>query len=355
MQRENKQVISERKASFFYHPSSRRDMHGSRTIIHATRHTLLDAVAQCAADDTKAVLVDEPILPDTPPREEWEREMEPYRLFLKYGNEVNLRVPRSIRAALAEKASEVKLRRDKFGELDAAENYCGLVWTGIRKREKRKIHLVDAIEGEKLFVYADTEPRKSLDRIAIKAYADTKAAPDQGAFYVVIVPSRSRDEHYLFRLQSVPLPGIDSRYAVWSDENMFGHACEENIYYFSYRRKTGEHVFCPHMLAAHMAVAKYEKKRGFMDMPGPLATRFFVEDVYNILRARVRIVDTVTVDGRTRKKTRTLNKGEIEMMLWNAVAVYGHDRTCFVNTNPARGPVDPKMQEYRWSLREYGR
>lgn len=346
------------KADFFYHPSSKREMFGSRTVIHAMRHTLLDAVAQCAADDTKAVLIDEPLLPPIEAQEEWELQIEPWRLFLKYGKEVNLRVPLGIQKALAQKASEVKLRRERFAELDEARDYCGLVWTGIRTRAKHKIHLVDAIEGEKLYVFARAAPASSIDHVVVEAYSDTKAAPLQGAFYIVTVPSRSQDEPYQFRLQSVPLPNHASRYAIWTDENAFGHGCKENLYYFSYRRKTGEFVFCPHMLAVHMAVAKYEKekkKRGFMDMPGPLATKFFVEDVYNILRARVRMVETAVVDGRTRTTTRPLNKAEVEMMLWGAVARYGHDKTCFINTDPTKGPVDPKMQEYRWSLREYVR
>src|SRR3989344_8283650 len=127
MPRGTEHVISNRKTDFFYRPSSKRDMFGNRTIIHATRETLLDAVAQCAADDTKAVLVDEPILPETSLQEEWEFQVEPWRLFLKYGEEVNLRVPRSIQKSLAQKASEVKLRSEKFAELDEKKDYCGLV------------------------------------------------------------------------------------------------------------------------------------------------------------------------------------------------------------------------------------
>ena len=342
----------EQREAFFNRPSTVRDVIGSRTVIDATRDSVLEAVARCAEDpDNHAVLIQGGLLPENvQPHEEWELALEPWRVFLKYGEEVNLRVPRSIKEALAQQTSEVKLRREKFAGLDESVDYCGLVWTGIRTRTKRKVHLVDAIEGVKLFVYADTRHKRSPDRIDVNAYADTKTAPTQGAFYVVEVPSRSRTTPYLFRLQSVPLPNSEQRHVVWTDEHAYGHGCEENLYYFSYRRRTGEQVFCPHVVAAHMAVAKQEKKRGFMDMPFPLPTPFLVEKVYNILRGRTMVLEEVTEKEKTRKIKRPLNKGEVELVLWKAIAHYGHDRTCYVNTDHRRGPVDPRMQEYRWQI-----
>lgn len=351
---------------FFYRPTSVKQVHGNRGVmrtdlslieevddaghITTTRVSVLEALAQCAQDpEHRAVLIQGPILPDEylVPREIWEKPLEPWRRFLKYAPEVNLRAPRFLRQAVDQQASPLKLRRERFAQLDPAEAYGSLTWWGIRAHIKHRTHLVDVLEGTKLFVFSELASRDSPHRINVEPCIDVKAAARQGGIYLVEVPSRSRSLSYPFRLEAVPLADAgDQRYGIWTDLRVKNHDCEENRYDFGYKYVAGEVVFCAHALAAYLAIAKTERSRGFISTPVPLVSRFFVEDVYNLLRSRTLVEEETIVNGRTRKDKRRLNKAEMELLLWKAVSFYGHDKTCY-----ARPQQDGKIQDYTWQLR----
>lgn len=338
-----------RRREFFHRPCTVREIIGPRQTIETEKDGLVDAVEECAKDmDGKAVLVHGNILPFAPTSADWETNIEPWRLFLRYGEEVNLRVPRSIREALQREISPIKLKIDRFQQMNAEADYCGITWTGIRSRIKRRVHLVDAIEGMKLFAFSELA-REDIDRIVVQSYIDTKKVNDQGGVYVVTVPSRSRSFNYLIRLESVPIPGAEKERAIWPDLRA-EHVCEENAYDFGYRTKIQSYGFCPHINAGILAVAKQEKHRGFMLMPNPLMRRAFVERFYNILKSRVMILEErVRENGKTLREKRPLNKGEIEWALWKKIQKYetGHryKNTCYAKAK------EGKIQEYSWILK----
>lgn len=335
-----------RREAFFNRPSTVSEIIGDRHVIDTDVSGLVHAIEECAKDrDANAILVHGPIIPNVKPVAGWEEAIEPYRLFLRYGDEVKLRVPRSIRAALEEEISPIKLRIDQFAVLDPKANYCAITWNGIRTRGKSRLHLVDAIEGMRLFAFSEHAP-DVYDRIQVDPYIDTAKVEDQGGIYVVTVPSRSRPKNYLVRVESVPIPETRNERVVWTDER-FDHVCEENLFDFGYRTKVQAQTFCPHDIAATLAIAKSEKKRGFMNLPAPLMKKTFVESVYNVLRSRVMVIE----QGKgNRKVKRTLNKGEVERALWLQIQSYGvdsrHRQTCYVDVEE-----DGMIQDYNWSLR----
>ena len=93
------------------------------------------------------------------------------RKFRKHGDEVKLRRYRTVEDALADKATPVELRRQKFDHLHS-HKYCSYSFMPLIGNDwrKRKVPLVECLEGARLFAYA----HQIGNSIRVKPYSDAR-------------------------------------------------------------------------------------------------------------------------------------------------------------------------------------
>jgi len=394
-------VVLASRERFFYRPTGVKEMHGGRKVVEADLSSLLDHVEDCAENPHLAILLNE----DPIPKEFYEAHQRlkqevkddpglakdvsnyiptPARLFLKSAKHaLVLNTRRSLREAIELGLSARDLRRMKLIEcnekgeplddtgalippdhparseryirqISEDEIYNGLAYAGMRSRQRRVVTLVEAIEGLKLFTYADIS-RHPHDKITFKRYTPERRGKIKGVTYKVEIPSRSPNQegqpkNYQFWMHHVPLPDADSRYIVWTEEHAQGGQAENAEYHIDNEFVLDPFVWSAHAQAAHMAIAHSlahppkSQEPQFLDMPVPLITQFMVEKVYNILRTRVLLAVHDDETKRTRKQA--LNEAQLEIMLWKAVARYGYERTLDIDPK-----TQPAIQDYAWQLR----
>lgn len=333
------------KYEFFPRPTTYKEIVGERNLVPVTKEDLVQKIEDLDRKN-QAILVDFPIVPggygSYPFFEDWMN-------FLKRGREVNLQVPRNRSESIEQRLGPVKLRIDAVERMNPEEAYCGYVWSSQRSRSKNKVHLVDCIEGAKIFGFA----KKSRDdRMKVRSYTDVWNVKDFGGIFEVKVPSRSREEPYTVVLRSVPLPRAPEQYSIWTDLNA-AHGCNLSVHdAITFNRKTYEHTFCPHEIAAGIAVAdniyhKFKEKYGegrFILLPFALPTQLTV-DFYNKMKNNIMIVEEKIINKKLRKVKRPLNKAELEILLWKFVATKKdekgrlHRPTLFTKT---------KLVNYNW-------
>jgi len=318
------------KQEYFERPKKVQDIVGDKELVYSPRRHLIDNVESLTED--QAIVVRYPIVPGgygrSPLFEDWQN-------FLKRGPEVYLQVPETRTEALEYKIAPHVLRKEAFDKLDN-KAYSGYVWKGFRSERRKKVHLVDCLEGAKLFSFS--ENNKDLDdKISHRAY--TNGHVDHGGTFTFKVPSRSSDNIYSLRLQSVPLVGSKDQYAVWNDLDS-EHGCDLKVNEFSFRRASKEDVFCPHEIAAYLTLAKdeYQNSGKVMLMPFALPTERTV-NVWNKLRDNVMIEEKKIIKDKERNVKRPLNKAELEILLWEFVGKYKNDATFFSRR---------KLKDYEW-------
>ncbi len=334
-------------AKFFYRPQTVGEILEGRT---ATRSGASDLVGKIEGlKEDEALVVTEPIIPGGYGRYPL---FEDPQNFLKRGELVRLRTPQSIREAVEQKAGPARLRIDAFENLSEDRAYCGFSWTGLRDGRKRIVHLDDVILGTKLFVYSSTARPKD-DRIEIRGYDNHHRVRDVGAVFICSVPSRSQEfsdrPHYV-KLSGVPSPRHYLQYATWFD--LEGeHLCRKKANWeITYRFVQNPVVFCPHEIAAFLAISKmYCGQTGRMPLtPFPLPTEMTVAFWRKLTEQVVCEVDMLDnnkntrlrKDGTPRRKKRPTNFADRERLLWQLVARHGHKATLF-----AKGK---KFRDYKW-------
>ena len=316
------------KQKFFHRPEKATEILEDRVVLKPERSQLLATIE--TLEPNQAILLEYSIVPGGYGYNEGQFEDAPN--FLKRGPQVNLSEPISLREAISKKLGPTKLRIGAFDELEPEKVYSAYSWRGIRTGQKRRVHLVDCLEGAKLFAFSE-QSRLLQDRITMRDYKDARGVDIQGGVFTFDVPSRTRDFRYGLRLHSVPLPGNPNEYAQWFDLAAV-HACEDMVNRFSFRYGSKEENFCGHVMAAYLHLSKRVQRetRRIILQPFALPTELTVE-IFKKLQNQV-----VIKDNRS-KKRRPLNNAEIEIMLWELIARKKNKATFFARR---------RIQDYKW-------
>ncbi len=287
----------------------------------------------------ESILVNFPIVPcgDYPAYEDWLN-------FLKRGPEINLRVPASREESIKDKLGPVRLRIEAVERINPEKIYCGYTWTAQRSRVKKKVHLVDCLEGARLFNITEKDKEHQI-RISGR-YKEVRDIADFGATFVAEVPSREYDIPYCITLRSIPLPRTREQYSIWTDFNT-EHGCKIKNFESVCFRRTKEDIFCPHEIAAALkVVSDYYREHGkpLIAIPFAIPTETTVK-FYLAARNNTLIEETKIVSKKLKKIKRPLNKAELEALLWKFVATKKdekgrlHRPTLFTKT---------KLANYDW-------
>jgi hypothetical protein len=318
-----------KKQQYFERPTRVKEIVDARSVKYPSRQELVESVMNLR--DEEAVIVTYPIIPriDGNGITDWQR-------FLKRGTEVYLRPPKTRQEALESRTTPNGILKEAFERLDSDQDYCGYVWTGYRSKRRKKVHLVDCLEGAKLFSFSENS--SSLEnKIEHRDYTDGNN--DHGGTFTFKIPSRSSDSKYSLRLQNVPLVRTVNQYAVWTDLDS-EHGCDLKVNDFSFRRATKEDVFCAHEIAAYLTLVKEEYHHSGRVMLSP----FFVPtestvNFWNHLRNNTMVQESKQYGQKIRNVKRPLNRAEIEILLWDYVASHMKDATTFTRR---------KLKDYEW-------
>lgn len=282
---------------------------------------------------------------------------ETFPMFLKRGPTIEIPTAKTLEQALAEHTGPTTRRlktyndlRDPYSELTAT----GMSWYCPQDRMHRKVSAHDVLEGMMIYSFSELEhvpgstARDKRHRIRVHEYGIDKENRETGASVVVDVPSRSHDNHYRVKLHHFPFLGSDDAW-VWmqlqSEHSECGSKDFGNIYWSrdeesKKRRKLHDIVFCPHDVAAYLAVSAEETRRVMKEQthpskkitlqPFPLFTQYTI-DIWKKLR-------TQTFFG-TARSARPLREYEIELELQRFLAREDSQKTMYTSD---------KIRDYNW-------
>jgi len=318
------------RTEFFQRPERVKEIIGEKTVYEVNplnaneKKTLVDKIENLGKNE--AVLLHGTIV--SPQYESEDR-------FLKRGSQANLKRYRTIEEAVNDATPMWKLRQERFNQTNPEIDYCGYGWWGIKKREYKKVHLVDCVKGAKLLAYS-LMSKKPEDQIKVRRYDGHSMARKKGGKYLVEVPSMTKEMKYLVNLEYVPLTRLKNKYSIIFDLST-RHGCEAFIANtFDYRYATSSVSFCPHIIAAYHKFAKEEWDMGNktpMEVnPFALPSKKTV-DFYNKLESQVMVQDSYEKDGKNLTKKRPLNKAEKEILLWKYAAKHGAMESFFTKDN----------------------
>jgi len=311
------------RIEFFERPERVKDIIGEKTVYEvdaSEKNTLADKIENLGKND--AILLHGSIVSPQYGTED---------KFMKRGPQANLKRYRTIEEAVNDAAPMWKLRKERFGQTNKDIDYCCYGWWGIKKREYKKVHLVDCIKGAKLLAHS-LMSKKPEDQITIRRYDGHSKARKKGGKYLIEVPSMTKEMKYLVNLEYVPLTRLRNKYSIIFDLST-RHGCEAFIANtFDYRYATSSIGFCPHIIAAYHKFAKEEWDSGNktpMEVnPFAIPSKSTV-DFYNKLENQVMVQESYEKDGKQLTKKRPLNKAEKEILLWKIVAKKGAMKTFF--------------------------
>gem|GEM_PF-3424147 len=361
------------KEHFFRYPTTVKAIREGRTTIDHLGRDLVDVIATAGEG---IVITGEHIVPYSKRMKEGYRHAQN---FLKRGDEVHIPVPATQDEALRLQVGPGRRRLRAFETVKPDERKCGYVWRSMRDGVRRKVHLVDCIEGAKIFAFSDQSRDSSADCsksarifasrhqshdpnhvISVRKYTDVSNVHETGGSYDCQVPSRSRDLRFSFVLHSVPLLGTKEQHYVWTNLHSSGHGggvvgkhldtrCGSKQYdKLTFRSVVGEHVFCPHEIAAYLEISKKAGKDGqgkIMLQPFALPTPATV-DFYKRCRNQVLLQEIKRGPlGKERKTHRPLNEAELEVLLWRFTARQGYVDSWYASESKH----GQRIGDYRWN------
>ncbi|MBT3865749.1 hypothetical protein HOF78_01450 [Candidatus Woesearchaeota archaeon] len=274
-------------------------------------------------------------------------------MFLKGGGTpLEIRTETSFEAAREAKKGPTRRRIESYEEADQDLIASGITWYCLRDKTWRRVTNNDVLEGHEIFAFSELEsqlrqPTKK-NMIHSRVYGIDRDNREVGAVATVQIPSRSTDQSYRVKLHGIPFLGSDE-HIVWqslkSDHSDCGSKDFGDVYWkrnpqTGRRRKQRDVVFCPHDVAAYLAVSQAERirvmenspqvKRKITLQPFPLFTQRTV-DMWNKLR-------TQTFFGHP-DSARPLKDHEIEIELGR-----------FLSRNP-EGTMyaDRRLRDYDWN------
>lgn len=339
------------KEQFFSYPTTVQAIREGRETLDHLGRDLVDVIAT-AGDG--AVITGEQIISYS------KRMREGYRHaqnFLKRGDEAHISVPATQEEAIRLQVGPGRRRLRAFEAVKPDDKKCGYVWRSMRDGVRRKVHLVDCLEGAKIFAFSHHSGNTNV--LTVKKYTDVSNVQETGGSYDCKVPSRSRDLQFSFVLHSVPLLGTKEQQYVWTHLHSSGHGggvvgenidtrCGSKQYdNLTFRSVVGEHVFCPHEIAAYLEISKRAGRDGqgrIMLQPFALPTPATV-DFYKKCRNQV-LLQAIKLDskGKERKTHRLLNEAELEVLLWRFTAKQGYVDSWYASESKH----GQKLGDYTW-------
>lgn len=269
------------------------------------------------------------------------------RKFMKHGPEVKLRRFRSFQEAVECGMTPVQLREEAFnGIRNQGNNFCGYSFMPLgRDRRKRKVSLLDCVNGEGLFTYS----HQSGERIKVKAYADAQVVRREGAEVVIEVPSRREgEEPNQLKLISVPFVDSPEKYVIALSLGS-DHSCPAKRFNIRYRYRddkesSGVVNLCVHEIAGYLELIQQEWERNKNLVPLQMCQ--FAIPTQATVDYALRWGNNVLVeDDELKTGFRKPNRQEREIGLWDLVWTLGHDKTFFSDARR-----DGDLRDYRWKI-----
>jgi len=270
----------------------------------------------------------------------------PTRKFRKHGEEVRIKRFRSQAHAISHGRTPVQLREQAFNAV-TDQDYCAYSIMPLgRDRRKRKVPLVECLEGARIYAYAH---QVIGTKIKIRPYSDARRVRFEGAEVIAEVPSRTegRERHQL-KLMSVPIVDSPEKYAIVPNIGS-DHSCGTKRFNIRYRyaddkENSGVINLCAHEIAAYFQLVQQELERNknvipLQMCPFAIPTQQTV-DFYLNLENNVLVRDSSL---KSKDKLRKPRVEEKEIALWALVKELGHDRT-FYSTLSRDGP----LRNYSW-------
>ena len=251
------------------------------------------------------------------------------RKYMKHADDVKLKRFSSLEEAVAGKKKPRELMMDAFDNLKSpfVSGYSFKPVMGPDKR-KRKVSLVECVEGAKIFSYVHQPGSGFVSSIDVVPYDEVGRVAIEGADIVLRVPSRSkRASRYEFKLMGVPVNESEDMWALWQNLSTT-HDPKFKTYNIRYgwpwKKESSRFLnFSSHEVAAYLAIAEHYWKEDRNPIPwqmNPFAVPTkLTADFYNKLSGQCLI--------KTGGKTRELNNGEKEILLWALVKRKGYETT----------------------------
>lgn len=268
------------------------------------------------------------------------------RKFLKHAPEVMPKRYKSIDEAIESEKMPWQLRKEAFDNISGID-YSGYSFIPLgRDRRKRKVSLIECLEGARLYTYAN---QNTKEKINVRPYDDAKKVGSEGASIVVSLPSRTiKNPRIRLKLMNIPIIDNKNKYAIANNFSS-DHSCESKMFNIRYRYshdKESSNIFniCAHEIAAYLGTIDYylnEEKN-----PVPLQMSQFAipnqktVDYYLKLENNVLIKDESLV---SKEKLRKMNRAEKEIALWQLVKSFGNNKTFF-----SKKSIDKRLKDYDW-------
>ena len=267
------------------------------------------------------------------------------RKFMKHGPEVKPRRYYTIEQAINYGKTPVQLREEEFNKIKNHE-FCGYTFMPLGKdKRKRKVSLVECLEGAGIFAYSCQQKAK----IILKPYADSERVKIDGAEVIAKVPSRTKKQKKIqFKLISVPFKDSPEKYAISLNIGS-DHSCASKRFNIRYRyiddkESSGIVNICAHEIAAYLELIQQEWNIHKNMIPLQMC-QFAIPtqktvDYYLKWKNNVLIYDE---NLKSKDKLRKPGRAEKEIGLWALVRHFGHDKTFF-----SRESRDGHITGYRW-------
>ncbi len=267
------------------------------------------------------------------------------RKFMKHGPEVKPLRYYSLEHALKIGKTPVQLREEAFNQIKNYE-FCGYTFMPLGKdKRKRKVSLIECLEGARIFSYAHQKKAP----IFIRPYADAERVRKDGAEVVAKVPSRTKKEKKIqFKLTSVPFKDSLEKYVVSLNIGS-DHSCQSKRFNIRYKynedkESSGVVNICAHEIASYLELIQQEWNKKKNMIPVQMC-QFAVPtqetvNYYSKLENNVLIYDEKL---KNKNKLRKPNRAEKEISLWALVKFLGHDRTFY-----SRKSRDGDVSDYKW-------
>jgi len=268
------------------------------------------------------------------------------RKFMKHGREVRPKRFYSLKQAVEDGRTPVQLREEAFNAINGHE-FCGYTFMPLgRDQRKRKVSLVECLEGARIFAYSH---QVHGTQIKVQPYADSARVRRDGAEVVVEVPSREEGaDRIQLKLTSVPVVDSPEKYVV--SLNMGSdHSCPAKRFNIRYRysddkESSGIVNMCAHEIAAYLATVDHfwEERMNVI----PLQMSQFVIPSQEMVDYYLRLRNNVLVRDESLKskdKLRKPDRADTEIALWALVEALKHDRTCY-----SKRSRDGNVADYKW-------
>jgi len=267
------------------------------------------------------------------------------RKFMKHGPEVKPMRYYSLEHALKIRKTPVQLREEAFNKINSYE-FCGYSFMPLGKdKRKRKVSLVECLEGARLFAYS----HQTNAKIFAKPYDKPERVDKEGAEVIIEVPSRTKKEkRNKFKLTSVPIKDSQEKYAISFN---FGsdHSCPSKKFniryrYFSDKESSGIVNICAHDIAGDLQLIEQElnKKKNII----PLQMCQFAIPTQETVNYYLKLENNLLIydeNLKNKNKLRKPNRAEKEISLWALVKYLGHDKTFY-----SKKSRDGNVADYKW-------